>query len=114
MPEQNQRIEIVAGNDAAFRVVVRDKNGNLQNLAGATEITWVAARRAGDTPLISKTLLDGITVLDTGILGVELIPSDSIGLSGSYEHEAVVVIAGKRTTVTTGYLFVKPTLVPAA
>lgn len=97
-----QTVTVYKGQTKTWRVPVSDEDGAAVNLTTVDEIEFQVKRRAGnaDPPLISKSLGDGVTVLDQtdpdtlGSFEIRLEASDTSGMDeGVYRYD-VVLIAG--------------------
>ena len=112
MASRNQDFRIHAGDSKLISVTVRDEDDALQDLTGAT-IAWQMAKTPRGPAEISKsTGGSGITLGGTGIFNVSLDPSDTVGFSGLYYHEAQVTdVTSNVTTVTTGTVYVEEGLI---
>lgn len=102
-----------SGNSKALIVTVLDKpNGSPVSLASAQAIKWQLFHSTPITadPIVSKSLLSGVTVTDAagGVFTVSIAASDTAGLSGSYYHETEVTdSAGNKETVDSGFINIK-------
>ena len=111
MTKTNQDFAIYIGNTRNLDISVVDDDGDAKNITGAT-ITWTLERRAGETPLITKTVDSGITIIDGagGVFRVALSTTDTDGLAaGTHYHEAEVTLGSDVGHVTTGRVVVKAT-----
>ena len=103
------------GDDETIAFETTDDSGDPIELSGVG-ITWaLATSRRADEPTLEATRDAGITVIDaaTGRFDVELDSSETATLaSRSYYHEVELVDdEGDVTTVFSGFLSVKPTVV---
>ena len=103
-----QDFELFSGNDKVLRVTVRDENGGIVDLTGAT-IRWILSRKQGSTPLIDYTSPTNITLASdpaTGKFDIEISDTDSEPLrKGTFYHECLVTsAAGLKTTVMYGFV----------
>lgn len=99
-----------AGDDVAQAFVATDGAGNVVNLTGATAAAWTAERSPGDTPVITKTLVAGITVTGAtqGQFTLALSAADTTPLSLAYYHSATFTVGGKTITVVAGRMSARP------
>lgn len=109
---------IYAGDSKVLVVTVRDDDGVLVDLAGAT-IKWSASQLLSGAFSAEASIMkddgDGIEVTGTGVFEVELLPADTESLSGKFYHEAEITdVEDNIFTVLTGRMTVKPALIRAA
>ena len=98
------KFTMTAGDSKVLEVTVVDGDGRPVDITG-NDIRWQLARFAtDDTPLISKSVGDGIAITDgpSGRFDVTLDPEDTAELSGSYYYEAEVDDSGVISTVLSG------------
>lgn len=116
-----QDVELFAGDYKLLNVTVTDAAGDAVDLTDFT-IRWQLAAAANKTPILSKEIGSGITVVNAseGRFDVQLDSDDTEALAGSavktYYHEAEVIDAADRpATVMWGAVTINPTLIkPAA
>ena len=99
-----QDFEIVSGDNSSVQFDVTNQSGAVVDITSATA-TWALARRNHSTTLVSKTVGDGITIVDgpNGVLLVSLDQTDTASLSGDYYHELQIVqSSGRKTTAAYG------------
>ena len=102
------------GDTKTLEFTVKDGDGAVVDLTGATSIRWNLARRVSSAAIITKDLDSGITVIDAanGRFDVSLTSADTENLSGRYYHEAEVIDAsGDVATVETGATTINPALI---
>jgi hypothetical protein len=95
---------MTAGDTKVLEVTVLDGDGEPVDITGTT-IRWQLARLAtDDTPLITKSVGDGIAIVDgaAGRFDVTLDPEDTAELGGSYYYEAEIDDADVISTVLSG------------
>jgi len=104
---KKQDFEMWEGDTQVLRVSVTDKDGNPVNLVGF-DLKWVLKRHVGaPQDEIVKTLADGISldedVPEKNVFEIRLEPADTLGLSGTYYHEAEGVdVDGNVSTLMVG------------
>jgi hypothetical protein len=106
--------DMYSGNSKQLVVSLLDKpHGSPVSLVSVDSIKWQLFHTTPVTadPIVSKSLLSGITVdadPTLGIFYILLSASDTSGLSGSYYHETEVVdLAGNKETVDSGVINIK-------
>lgn len=90
-----------------------------------TGITFSFARRLGEAPLFTKTLLDGVSKADTanGVIHVDIASGDTIDLEGGEDEAGSEVVTlyvysvrrsdtGHRTVLTLGNVTLAPEVAP--
>jgi hypothetical protein len=100
--------EFVAGDTLVIDTPV-EYNGGAYDLTGAS-ITFVIAEDRGETPLVTRSVGNGITITNAvgGEFRVVVDPADTVNLCGNYHIETEVVVSdGRVSTVSTGQLHVK-------
>lgn len=104
-----------AGDSRTIKVTVRNEQGDVVNITGAT-LKWQAARTLADAAVISKASDAGIVLTEpaAGVFTVTLNAADTDALEGLYYHEAEMVLAGNPSTVLTGSMVVEKTLIRAS
>jgi hypothetical protein len=120
MTETNQHLptqtddRYIAGDSAVINATITLTDSNDTNLSNAS-IRFVLARYAGDSPVVEKTLADGITIVDTanGEIAVHIDGADTEGIGerdgGDYYYEIEVTDStGDVATVTTGTWVIYP------
>lgn len=103
---QPQSLEVKSGDTLKLPITTVDSVGDPKDLTGAT-VTFTIARTVRSTPVITKTLGDGITVAAplTGVIDVVIDASDSDDLHGTYYFECEVIdLAGDKATVAFGFI----------
>ena len=115
-----QNFIMSAGDARILKVTVFDENGDPLPLAGATVVIWKLARTARSTPVVTKELNDGVTIItdaaaageaNCGRLDVVIDTADSAPLDGEYVHDCRVVPAnGAASRIFHGRVFVSPSL----
>jgi len=102
------------GDDVNLSITVVDSAGVVVDITGATPVTFKVAVDEETTPVISKTLSNGIVIPggSGGIFTVALSPADMAGLARTahYYHESIVKLTGEITHVVTGTIWIRPTL----
>lgn len=103
-----------AGDSKTLEVTVKDADGVVVDITGAT-IRWSLARSVNSTPaLLQKAVGSGITITDgpNGRFDVALANADTETLSDAYYHEAeVILLDGTIATVVSGAVTIKRTLI---
>jgi hypothetical protein len=77
------------GETKTFEFTIRDEDKNLANIAGWTLLWALRVDEGEETPLISKTTGDGITITDgpNGICQVKVDATDTVALGeGDFAH----------------------------
>lgn len=105
-------IELYEGEPAVFQFTITDGAGAPQSLVGAT-LSYRLANNKGDTAILEKTEIDGITVasnvatvrFDTS----ELVPTP-LPNSVDFWGELWVTISGNSIVVADGLINVKPSI----
>lgn len=105
LPEEG---EFIAGDTFVGWAHVTDSNGNDYDLTPVTDAIFTLTRERGETPAVTKTLGDGITIYDVsgGMLRVVLSETDTASLDGLYHHETKIIETGRTSTVANGTLMV--------
>lgn len=110
MTATDQHVSIVSGDTVHLTVTVTDAQDNTVDLAGAS-VRWALSSRRDSTPTLTKSTSNGgVTITDAaaGEFRVELDPSDTASLSGSWTHEAEVTDAsGNVSTVLSGSVSIR-------
>ena len=104
---------MVQGDTVALDFSIVDDDDDPVNLTGAT-VRWQLSRRERLEPIVQKISGSGITVTDAvgGLFTVDLAPSDTEDLYGTYYHEAEVTDAsGNISTVRTGEIVINRGLI---
>lgn len=82
-----------SGDALLLQVTVNDQAGSPLDLSTLplSEATWVLAKKQGSTPLVTKTLGSGVTLVNPpgadGRLDVQINNVDTAALKGEYYHE---------------------------
>lgn len=95
---------LYAGESRVLNNTIYDSAGNPVNLSGAT-ITFKATKRRNGEAVISKSLGDGIAMIDAGQgrHSVTLSPADTVDLRGVlFWHIRVTDAAGRVSTTNIG------------
>lgn len=95
------------GTTRVLDVTIVDTTGALADLSSVTAIVWQMARSGWGAPVVTKTLGDGITVLDepNGLFAISLLPDDTETLdTGRYYHECRISEDTARSKVFTGHV----------
>lgn len=112
---QEQEFEAFSGNDVTLSVTVLDTDtGDALDLTGAQELIWALAKNAQATAILTKTLLDGVTITDAplGLVDVVLEADDLEPLRGIYYHEMRLTnAAGRKTTLLFGAVTINGNLI---
>ncbi len=97
----------VSGNTIWLQIEMEDCDGETVSIASAQEIIYKLARTPDSTPIITKTLGIGITMLPGGTsFMIKLDATDTEPLVGLYYHEARLTdIAGNLSTTFYSYNF---------
>ncbi len=102
MAQVNQNFTMYSGNSEYIYVNITDKTGKAEQLEGCT-LKW-AMKQNGKT-IASKDSTNGIGITDStaGRVCIKLQPADTHLISGSCNHELVLIDGdGNVTTVMTG------------
>lgn len=115
-----QNFAMLAGDSKVLKVTVVDETGSPLPLAGTQSVTWRLGRTARSTPVLSKTLAGGVTIIATdagagqancGRMDVRIDTADSDPLDGEYVHDCQIVdAAGARATIFHGRAVINPNL----
>ncbi len=105
------------GDSHILQVTVRDEEGAIVDITGATILWWMAKNNKAIEAdvLIQKETGSGITIVDGpgGRFNVAILPPDTEDLGGkSYYHEAEIDDGGNISTVLTGTGHITRTLIP--
>jgi hypothetical protein len=101
-----------AGDDVDLVVTVAGEGVDLE---AAQAIRFQAAKRPAGPPVVSKGLGTGIAVVSETQFKVTIGSADTEAMNGTYYCEAEVIDgAGKVSTVLSGSMSVKPTLIKPA
>lgn len=117
MVRVNQVFQIWAGDTHILEFLIDDENGNPLDLSIATDIIWKLANDAGSTPLISKSMNNGIYILPQSVevtkgkMQILLSPVDTALLNGKFYHEGVIQFGSGLVTMFIGAGIVQPSLV---
>lgn len=105
MTKTNQDVrDYYQGDTLELDVTVTDSDGNPYSLLEA-DATWVLVREQGDTPRLTKTIGDGITITDAeaGELTVTIDSGETSDFLGDHYHELEIVDNnGREVIVMTG------------
>ena len=124
MPVTGQKIVMWARDSFSIAIGLKNQDGTVPNLTGASARWAVAAGPfASAEPIIAKSTASGSGISLVQIAGawtmqITLDPADTAALKASppsaYYYEAEVTeTSGRRSTVATGPFELKPTLLPA-
>lgn len=110
-------IEMYQGDSKILEVTVKDSDGNIVNLTGASA-RWALGHTAAGPVLASRDTTEGsvtFTDAESGELEVEIQPEDTESLYGTYYHEVEVTDPeGYISTVFSGQLKIKQALIAPA
>jgi hypothetical protein len=103
----NQDFTTFAGDAIAPVFAVVNAAGGAVDISAVSDIRWTCRRNAAGPIILTKTkIASQIAFVNTGTDGqfqVNLLPTDTTGLSGYYVHSAQIIDgAGNPTTVATG------------
>jgi hypothetical protein len=100
------------GDSKTLQVTVLTEAGGPADLAGAA-IRWQLATKIKGPAIVEKAIGSGITLVDAaaGRFDVALDPPDTEPLTGVHYYEAEVVNLAIVSTVLTGSVEIKPTLI---
>lgn len=98
-------IETRLGDDIEIQFTVRDRNGNLVSLAGATA-TFRVSKEDSSNSLLEKTETDGITIL--GSNATVTMNTDELDTADDYMFQLRITKSGKTMVSAEGELIVKP------
>jgi len=111
-----QNFEMVSGDTKSLIVRVKDADGDVVDITGAT-VKWRAARSYGKTASITKaTGGSGVTLTDptNGVFVVALADTDTEDLAGIFYHEAEVTFSDDTvSTVLRGTMKINRDLIEA-
>lgn len=110
--------ELKAGDDLVLECTLKDDRGNVLPLSGVS-LKWGFSRMRADgshaaTPVVEKTIGDGITVVDAGAgrYNIVIDSADTASRRGDWYHECEALDSnGKRATALYGVMTVVPDLV---
>jgi hypothetical protein len=104
LPTRLKNLEFAQGDYQRMLVSCKDENGAALDLTGMT-LTYALSRTAEDaSPLITKTIGSGITVISAagGQIQIDLLSADTASLLGEYYHELEVVSGPNHNTLFRG------------
>lgn len=109
-----KRVDLVCPqhNDRTFLVTIRDQDGDLLDVSGATEITFIVSRNVRSAPIITKTRTGGTVGLTTNSqLQIDISDVESGGLQPGNNYYEIEVInsAGSKYTALAGKFVVEDT-----
>lgn len=120
-PEFNERqvvrsdikLTLQQGRDRRLLVEVRDQDGDLVDISGATDIQYEIAKAPKETPLVHYSLTDdNIAITNDSSFRVDIDSADLSDLSGIYYHDAKVTTPdGKRYSTLLGPIWIQGTVV---
>lgn len=105
--------EMTQGDTAALDFAIVDAGGGAVDLMGAT-IRWQMARSVRAAAILEKAIGSGITITDAaaGKFTVELDPTDTAAITGTFYHEVEIIDAvGNVSTPRSGTILIKPGLI---
>lgn len=115
-----QNFKLSAGSGLILKITVFDDAGVPVPLAGTQSVTWKLGRTANSSPVLTKTLGAGATIItnDAGLggancgrLDVRIDAGDSAVLNGEYFHDCRLLdAAGDTSRIFYGRGFVSPGL----
>lgn len=113
MPAQNQNFAVWAGNSLKLRIPIKNADGSIPNLGGAT-VKWALENQAGAI-VLQKLNGAGAVIQDptgTPYVEVTIAAADTVALApGAYSHEAEITdSSGNVSTVTVGRATVQPSI----
>lgn len=93
MTLKSQNFDVHQGSGVLLQFTCTDPQGNIVDLTGlsANQIRWQLAQDANSTPIISKSIGAGITIVNpaAGRFDVAVLPADTVSLQPiKYYHEA--------------------------
>lgn len=105
---------LIEGDTKAITVTVKDRDGDVVDITGAT-INWQAAKNPHATATLTKaTGGSGISITSGtgGQFRITIDAADTANLSGDFYHEAQVTFSdGTIATVLTGKMTITPALI---
>jgi hypothetical protein len=109
-------VEVFSGNDLTLLVTVFDADtGNVLSLAGAMALEWRLGKTAKGTPIVTKTIGSGVTIVDgpAGRANIAIDAADTEALKAfAYYHELRLTNSlGKKATVFYGTFTISDNLV---
>jgi hypothetical protein len=117
MAQQCRDFTLYQNDDVTIQVTIRDENGDLVDVSGASAAQWIMRKYAGSTTAsITKTLaaaeIDVATSGASGIITIDILSADTTSLSpGEYYHELRITdAAGGDSTILVGHVNLKPTI----
>lgn len=110
-----QDISFFSGNDVLLELTALDEvSGAPIDFSGALEITWSIAKSARADALLTKTLSDGVAIVNAvaGRVDISLSKAEMEPLSGKYYHEIRYKnLGGKTVTLTFGVVEIQVNLI---
>lgn len=107
------------GDTKVLELTVRDIDGVVVDISGASSIRWALARNAKmPTAKLTKSLGAGIALVGGGTTGrcdITLSPSDTSDLTPTtYYHETEIIIGGVVATIDSGSVTILQALIKPA
>lgn len=106
-----QNFTMHSGDDKTLQFTVKDQDGVVVDITGAS-ITWAFAARVGATAIASKTVGSGITITDAaaGVFQVTIDAADTASLTGGvlYHEAQLVDSGGVKSTIAYGDMTILP------
>lgn len=109
---EKQNIACPQRNDRRFLITIRDQNGNLEDVSGANEITFIVGRSVTVAPIITKTRGGGgITLTTNSQLQIDITDVESASLATGRNYYEILVesSSGDKQTVLAGAFIVEDT-----
>ena len=107
-------VYMFAGDTVVMNVTATESDGTAMNLA-SLNILWALAKSNVSAAVLTKTMSNGISVIDAtaGKFRVTLSKEDTKALSGVYYHEMRIVDGSVSSIIYTGTLSFTPTITKA-
>lgn len=110
-----ENFELFAGDDKVLRITVVDTANAVVDITDFLEIRWKMARTVHQSPLLEKSLNNGIVIVNGGSGRYDIVlnsPDTEAMRQGDYYHEAECIDEdGNVATVMIGTITILPTLI---
>lgn len=105
-------IIIKKGDSKIFRIVIKDKIGNIVNLENST-FEYAFAKSSFSIPIFSKELLSGISIINSekGIIEIQILSSDTDLTPGTYYHECKMEKDSQKCTIFSGKVVIDNSII---
>jgi hypothetical protein len=98
----SEKVKAVAGDKFTITISATKQDGSVFPLSGASIDFVLVAKSDESTPVISKSIGSGVTIVDAGngVFSVTFDTDDTAGLTGAHIFEAVITDAsGNESTL---------------